>query len=175
MPPAVLYVYPGALDQRRGRIVFAGLSAPCALGRSGVKVRKREGDGATPVATMRPVAIYWRADRLLRPRTALPIRPIRADDGWCDDVAHRRYNRSVRLPFPASHEAMRRTDGLYDVVVELDWNRAPAVRGRGSAIFLHLAKPDLSPTQGCIAVSIETMRRILPRLRPTTRIIVRPS
>jgi L,D-peptidoglycan transpeptidase YkuD (ErfK/YbiS/YcfS/YnhG family) len=173
MPPAVLYVDPGVLDQRRGRIVFGALSVPCALGRSGVRVGKREGDGATPVATLRPVAVYWRADRLLRPRTVLPIRPIRADDGWCDDVAHRRYNRPVRLPFPAGHETMRRTDGLYDIVVELDWNRTPAVRGRGSAIFLHLAKPGFPPTQGCVAVSLETMRLILPHLRPSTRVIVR--
>jgi L,D-peptidoglycan transpeptidase YkuD (ErfK/YbiS/YcfS/YnhG family) len=173
MPPAALYVNPGVLDQRRGRIVFASLIAPCALGRSGVRVRKREGDGATPVATMRPVAVYWRDDRVRRPPTILPVRPIRADDGWCDDGAHRRYNRRVRLPFPAGHETMRRADALYDIVVELDWNRAPAVRGRGSAIFLHLAKPGFPATQGCIAVSLKTMRLILPHLRPTTRIVVR--
>lgn len=167
------YVFPDVLDQRRGRIVFAALAAPCALGRTGVQVRKREGDGATPLATMRPVAVYWRADRVRRPRTRLPVRPIRAHDGWCDDVAHRRYNRLVRLPFPAGHEKMRRDDGLYDIVVELDWNRTPAMRGRGSAIFLHLAKPGFPPTQGCIAVTLKTMRLILPHLRPTTRIAVR--
>ncbi len=134
---------------------------------------KREGDGATPVATLRPVAVYWRNDRVARPRTALPSRAIRSDDGWCDDSRHRRYNRLVKLPFPASHETMRRDDALYDIVVELDWNRQPAIPGRGSAIFLHLARPGFTPTQGCIAVSLKTMRLILPRLSRATRIVVR--
>ncbi len=174
MPPDVLYVQPAVLDHCRGRIVFGSLVAPCALGRGGVVVAKREGDGATPRAALRPLAAWWRPDHALRPPTALPLRPIRADDGWCDDPRHRRYNRAVRLPFMASHERMRRDDRLYDVVVELDWNTRPAIRGRGSAIFLHVARPGYAPTEGCIAVSPRTMQLILPHLRRTTRIVVQP-
>lgn len=174
MQSNIFYVQPGPLDQRRGRIVFAGMSAPCALGRSGVGVRKREGDGATPRAVLRPLAVYWRRDRVARPVTPLPARPISPRDGWCDDVRHPRYNCLVPLPFPASHETMHRDDHLYDIVIDLDWNRRPAVSGRGSAIFLHLARPGYTPTQGCIAVSLKTMRLLLPRLTRDTRIVVRP-
>lgn len=172
MTSATLYVFPDRLDQRRGRILFHGVTIPCALGRGGVTRRKREGDGSTPCGIMRPLQAFWRADRLRRPRSALPLAPVRPHDGWCDDVGHPRYNQPVRLPFPASHEVMTRADAIYDVVVDLDWNRRPAIRGRGSAIFLHLARPGLKPTEGCIAVQPKAMRFILPRLRPTTRIVV---
>lgn len=174
MQSNIFYVHPSPLDQRRGRIVFAGIDAPCALGRSGVVVDKREGDGATPRAVLRPIAVHWRRDRLRRPPASLPLKPIRPSDGWCDDARHRRYNQPVRLPFPASHEAMHRADHLYDIVIDLDWNRRPAVAGRGSAIFLHLARPGYLPTEGCIAVSPKTMRLILSRLTRRSRFIVRP-
>lgn len=145
---------------------------PCALGRGGVTHAKREGDGGTPAGVLTPLQGFWRADRQRRPATALRLSKIRASDGWCDAPGHRRYNQPVQLPFPASHEEMWRTDGLYDVVIDLDWNRRPAVSGRGSAIFLHLARKDYAPTAGCIAVAPATMRRLLPLLTSATRILV---
>lgn len=150
------------------------MRVPCALGRSGVTSRKREGDGASPRATLRPLALYVRADRGLPPASALPVRRIRPSDGWCDDPRHRRYNQPVHLPFGASHERMWRDDSLYDLVVDLDWNRRPAVRSRGSAIFLHVARPGLLPTEGCIALPKPVLRRILARMGPGTRIVIGP-
>tara|TARA_Y100000815_G_scaffold172366_2_gene156730 strand:+ start:38307 stop:38795 length:489 start_codon:yes stop_codon:yes gene_type:complete len=152
---------------------------------------KREGDGATPVAAMRIVAGWFRADRMTRPQTALDLEPIGARDGWCDAPADPNYNRPVRLPFAASHERMLRDDRLYDVCLVLDWNlergqakwkpvRRPAPRPTkktspfrrkrygGSAIFLHIARPGFPPTEGCIAVAPETMRWLLPRIGPQT-------
>jgi L,D-peptidoglycan transpeptidase YkuD (ErfK/YbiS/YcfS/YnhG family) len=108
---------------------------------------------------------FYRPDRMRRPTTAVPMTPLRPDDGWCDDAGHPRYNCPVRLPFDASHERLWREDHVYDIVIELDWNRMPAIRGRGSAIFLHLARPGLSPTEGCVAVAPAAMRRLLPLLR----------
>src|SRR5579859_7467982 len=63
-----------------------------ALGRASVKAAKREGDGATPAGRFRPVRLWWRADRLPRPPTLLPVRRIAADDAWCENPKHRRYN-----------------------------------------------------------------------------------
>ncbi|MHB2168329.1 L,D-transpeptidase family protein [Alsobacter sp. R-9] len=171
-PSRLLYVRVDPLDHRRGRIGIGHRTYPCALGRSGATRRKREGDGATPLGVLRPLGVFWRRDRVTRPLCLLPRRPIQANDGWCDDVNHPRYNRPVRLPFPASHETMRRADHLYDVVIDLDWNRRPAIRGRGSAIFLHLARAGYAPTEGCIAVSAKTMRLLLPLLTPATRLVV---
>lgn len=140
-----------------GQTVFS-----CALGRGGITARKREGDGGTPLATMRAMWGYRRPGTGAPPPTRLRLRPIQAGMGWCDQPGDRNYNRPVRLPYAASCETLRREDHLYDVVVVLDWNMRPAIRGRGSAIFLHLAKPGYAPTEGCIAVSRRTMARLLP-------------
>ena len=146
----------------------------CALGRGGVSARKREGDGATPLGTMRPTGGYFRADRVKRPPFFTALSPIRADDGWCDAPGDPNYNRPVRLPIKASHEKMMRADRLYDICLVLDWNREPGGRKRygGSAIFLHAAKPGYLPTEGCIALDPRDLRWLLPRLgrRTTVRV-----
>jgi len=157
----------------RGLLLAGDLMVPCALGRAGIRRRKREGDGATPRGAWRPVLVYYRADRLPRPLTKLPTRALTPDDGWCDDPADRRYNRQVRLPFAGSHENLWRADRLYDVIVVLDYNLAHPRRDAGSAIFLHIAGPGFPPTAGCIAVAPEAMRRLLTRMGPGTVIDVR--
>jgi len=166
-------VAPAAGNRRCGLLVAGPLRAPCALGRAGTRNNKREGDGATPVGRFGLVNLLYRADRLPRPLTRLPATAIRPDLGWCDDPADRRYNRPVRLPCPASHERLWRGDHLYDVVVVLDYNLAHPRRGAGSAIFLHIAAPDFSPTAGCIAVSPNTMRRLLALVGSDTEVEVR--
>lgn len=135
-----------------GRVSFGGRVWRCALGRGGVRVDKSEGDGATPAGLLPLHRLLYRADRLPIPRAAVPREPIAPKDGWCDDPAHADYNRPVRLPHPASCEELWRSDGLYDIVGVLGWNDAPVQRGRGSAIFLHLARPDYAPTAGCVAL-----------------------
>lgn len=159
--------------RQRGFLVARGLTVPCALGRSGIATNKYEGDGATPRGCWRPVAVIWRADRLPRPATVLPIRPLAPHDGWCDDPADRRYNRPVRLPYPGRHENLWRADRLYDVIVVLDYNLARPQKGVGSAIFLHIAAPGFPPTEGCIAVAPQAMRRLLSRIDAHTVIDVR--
>lgn len=145
----------------RGRLHFGGRVFDCALGKTGITARKREGDGATPAGSYTLLGGFFRADRLARPETLLPLRPTDPLDGWCDDAADARYNRPVRLPLAASHEALWRTDRLYDIVVVLDQNISPRIPGGGSAIFFHIAAPGFSPTEGCIAVSPATMRHAL--------------
>ncbi len=138
----------------------------CALGRSGVTHLKREGDGATPAGPMRLLSLIVRPDRGLPPRSALPRRAMRKDDGWCEDPRSGRYNCPIRLPARAGHETMWRADHLYDVVGVLDWNRAPRIRGRGSAIFLHLARPGYAPTEGCIALDRRDLKLLLAAAGP---------
>ncbi|APH70078.1 hypothetical protein BSQ44_00800 [Aquibium oceanicum] len=169
----IIEVRARAGDRSRGFLAVGGTVFPCALGRGGISSRKREGDGATPLGSLRVLWGYCRPGRGALPPTRLPLLPAFEALGWCDAPGDRNYNRPVRLPYRASHEAMQRDDHLYDIVVVLDWNMRPAVRGRGSAIFLHLARPGYPPTEGCIAVSRRTMLRLLPLLRPGTEIRVK--
>jgi L,D-peptidoglycan transpeptidase YkuD (ErfK/YbiS/YcfS/YnhG family) len=157
----------------RGRLWAGGVMFACALGRSGIRQIKRERDGATPVGRYRGLAGFWRADRLMRPRGFLPLAPIAEAAGWCDDPGDRNYNKPVLLPYPAGAESMRRKDGLYDIVVDLAWNRGPIRKGRGSAIFLHVAAADYGPTEGCIALSRTDLRKLLARIGPRTVFEVR--
>jgi len=144
-----------------GTIMFGNLRFPCALGRSGRRAGKREGDGATPYGSFELREAFYRRDRLLRPRTRLPLGAIRRSDGWCDEPSDRNYNRRVRHPYPASAEHLWRADRLYDVVVVMGYNDRPRVRGRGSAVFLHVADPAMKPTAGCIALSLPHLRRLI--------------
>lgn len=171
-PVVRLRVLPLPGDPSRGRLVGAGLALPCALGRSGLTRLKREGDGATPVGRFEILSGRYRADRGLPVPAPVPLRPIRPGDGWCDDVGDGRYNRPVELPCRASHEMLRRDDGLYDLVLILDWNVRRRVVGRGSAIFLHCARDGFAPTAGCIALRPADLRRLLPRLGGRTVLIV---
>ena len=144
-----------------GLFRFGGRTLRCALGRGGVRADKREGDGATPVGDLPLRRVLYRADRVAAPACRVPVEPLSPDDGWCDDPGHADYNRAVRLPHPARHERMWREDAVYDIVGVLGWNDAPAERGRGSAIFLHLARPDLAPTEGCVALPPPDLRAVL--------------
>ena len=156
----------------RGLVIAGNLRLPCALGRSGVRARKREGDGATPKGAWRLVQGFWRADQLRRPRTALPFRRLTGQDGWCDDPCNRNYNRWVSLPYPASHERLWRDDRLYDLVVTLAHNTQPRQRFGGSAVFLHLERPDRGPTAGCIALKLTDLRKLLAVCGPSTWVVV---
>lgn len=144
-----------------GRLMLRNEVFRAALGRAGVREHKMEGDGATPAGLLPLRRVLYRLDRLPAPACAVPIEPIAATDGWCDDPTHRDYNRMVRLPHEASSEELWRQDGLYDVVGVLGWNDAPAERGRGSAIFLHVARPDYPPTLGCVALALPDLLRLL--------------
>jgi L,D-peptidoglycan transpeptidase YkuD (ErfK/YbiS/YcfS/YnhG family) len=161
-----------SLAARAGTLRLGSLSFPCALGRGGCRVRKREGDGATPVGSWRLREVLYRADRLCRPRTRLPVTPLRRDAGWCDAPGDRNYNRLVTLPYPAGAEHLWRADRLYDLVVVLDYNVRPRVRHRGSAIFLHVASAGLTPTEGCIALARAHLLRLLRAVGREARLTV---
>lgn len=151
-----------------GRLIAGTLALPCALGRAGRTRNKREGDGATPAGAHKLLYFYLRRPAPLR----LPWRPTRPSDIWCDDARSFLYNRPLRGPSRFSHEEMWREDGLYDVVGVMDYNIRPPVRGRGSAIFFHIASDDLGPTAGCAALRARDMARLLPRLARRVTLVV---
>lgn len=164
---------PGATQ---GRLRFGSHDYACALGRSGLVAVKREGDGGTPVGTFPLRELRYRADRLARPATALPVLVTTREDGWCDAPADPAYNRFVRLPYRASAETLWREDHLYDVLTVMGYNDDPVIAGAGSAIFFHLAKKKddvLQPTEGCVALELPDMLEVLARVTPDTRMTIR--
>jgi L,D-peptidoglycan transpeptidase YkuD (ErfK/YbiS/YcfS/YnhG family) len=159
-------------DSSRGWLTAGSLTVPVSLGRGGIKANKREGDGATPRGVFHLQRLWWRADRHPCPMTFLPAHRIRADDGWCEDPASRHYNRPVKVPPGSAADRLARADHLYDFIIELDHNTRPRVAGRGSAVFIHAARPGFAPTAGCVALDVQVLRRLLARLGPGTRIVV---
>lgn len=156
-----------------GRLHAGPVVVRCAIGRGGIRQDKREGDHATPAGVFRLFGGFFRPDRVLRNARVSPMRPVRPSDGWCDDPRSALYNRRVALPCRASHEKLWRADRIYDLVIILDYNIHPRRKNRGSAIFLHCARPDFAPTSGCIALRFEDLRRLLPRLARKVVLTVR--
>lgn len=158
-----------------GRFALVAHDVRCALGRGGVKpaTEKREGDGASPAGVWPMRRVLWRADRLARPVTALPLAAVAETDGWCDASTDPAYNRPVRLPYPASAERLWLAEAVYDVIVVLGHNDAPPVPGLGSAIFLHVAKPDYAPTAGCVALALEDLLQVLALAEPGDAVEIR--
>jgi len=160
-------------NPREGRLALAHRVRRAALGRSGIKALKREGDGATPLGRFSVRQLLYRADRMARPRTQFPIHAIFASDGWCEDPEDRNYNKMVRLSPLESADRLARADHLCDLVLVLGYNDRPRVKGRGSAIFVHLARPGYAPTAGCIALSCPDLLMLLAQLRRRSAIVVK--
>ena len=159
---------------------LGGKRYACALGRSGIRADKVEGDGITPAGTWKVLRVYYRPDRLDAPQTALPLEQITPDLGWSDDSEDpEHYNQPVYLPYPYSHEKLWRKDHLYDIVVDLDYNRQDPTVGKGSAIFMHLSRDQsdstASHTRGCIAFRKQDLFDILALLTPATLVSIHAS
>ncbi|HEX3484855.1 MAG TPA: L,D-transpeptidase family protein [Micropepsaceae bacterium] len=144
----------------------------CAVGRSGIGQKLREGDGLTPAGSWPLRRVLYRADRMPVPKTGLPVSPIEPDDAWCDVPGDPNYNQAVRLPYPSLDERLWRQDSLYDLIVVVGFNDDPAMPGKGSAIFVHVARPDYSPTQGCVALARDDLIEAVAQLGPTDELIV---
>jgi L,D-peptidoglycan transpeptidase YkuD (ErfK/YbiS/YcfS/YnhG family) len=161
---------PGRRSQ--GWLRAGSLNLPVALGRAGIRANKREGDGGTPRGQFRPVRLWWRADRSWRPQTLLPTNRIGPGDAWCEDPEDRHYNRPFRRSLGAAGDRLWRDDALYDIIVEIDHNTRPRVAGRGSAVFIHIARPGFAPTAGCLALTPRALRMVVKRLSQKTRILI---
>jgi L,D-peptidoglycan transpeptidase YkuD (ErfK/YbiS/YcfS/YnhG family) len=161
-------------SRTRGLMLAGPLAFPVALGHGGILANKREGDGATPRGTYRLKRLWWRADRNPRPSTPFPLRQITAEDAWCDDPADRRYNKPIRVPPSASGgDRLHREDHLYDFIIETDHNTRPRIARLGSAVFIHLARPDFTPSAGCVTMSRAWMRALLRQIGRNTRLVIR--
>ena len=160
-------------ERSKGILIIAGKVIPAALGRSGILANKWEGDGATPRGRFHPRKIWWRPDRGPPPHTQLPLRRIGPADAWSEDPADRNYNRPVKRRPGAPGDRLHRNDHLYDIIVEIDHNARPRVARRGSAVFIHLARPGFLPTAGCVALGPKQLRWLVSQLGKRTVIDIR--
>ncbi|MDG2284384.1 MAG: L,D-transpeptidase family protein [Alphaproteobacteria bacterium] len=160
-------------DPTNARLSYRDIEIRCCIGAGGTTDAKREGDQATPLGEWAVRRVFYRPDRIEKPRTKLDLVPIDSSMGWSDDPADSiNYNRLVSLPYMFSHEVLRREDALYDIVVELGYNDDPAIPGLGSAIFMHVASPGFEPTAGCVALAIADLRTLLSRLGSDETILI---
>lgn len=169
---STIRVKPAAGNPRRGWLTAGPLTIPVALGRGGILANKREGDGGTPRGSFRPRRLWWRGDRHSRPKTLLPARIITGADAWCEDPGDRHYNQWIRRGEGESGDRLKRADQLYDFIIEIDHNTRPRIAGRGSAVFLHLARDNFGPTAGCVSMTKAAMLQLLRLIGPRTKIII---
>ncbi len=168
-----LLVTPISENPSRGILKLGSKKYPCALGKGGIASDKQEGDNKSPVGRFNLRSVYYRYDKLRKPiYSKVPLMALLKEDGWCDDPKDPAYNKSVMLPYHASAEALWREDDLYDVLVVLGYNDAPVEPGKGSAIFMHVAKDlddeNYKGTEGCVSLNKEDLLEILPELTPET-------
>src|SRR5436305_6729421 len=159
-------------NRTRGVLLAGPRAMPVVLGRGGIRANKFKGDGATPRGRFRLVRLWWRGDRHPHPPTLLPTRRIHPTLAWCEDTTDRRYNRPFQRSAGDGGDRLWRDDQLYDFIIEIDHNTRPRIAGRGSAVFLHLARANFGPTAGCVSMTKSAMLQLLRRLGPRTRIII---
>ncbi len=165
-PTKNILIYPN------GILVWNDKRFRCAIGKNSVTENKREGDMATPLGCFPIREILYRKDKIQKPKTLFPVSEITPDDGWCDDINSPEYNKKIKLPFPSSHENLWREDDVYDCIVILGYNDNPPEPGKGSAIFMHVARESYSPTAGCIALSLDNLLALLKEIPLDTTVCV---
>ncbi|GJL88957.1 MAG: hypothetical protein DHS20C03_26660 [Minwuia thermotolerans] len=165
---ALLRVHP------EGYATFGRRSFACALGRAGIVSTKTEGDGGTPVGLFPLRRLFYRHDRLGRPETLIPATPVQPHQGWCDDPDSPLYSRPVTLPSRYGHERLWRADGLYDLILTIGHNDRPVRPSAGSAVFVHVAHPSMTPTEGCVAFAVDDLLHLLRVLRPGDAVRIQP-
>lgn len=156
-----------------GEAVFEGKEYKCTIGKNGVAEDKIEGDGKTPIGCFEIRKVLFRKDKIEKLLTELSVEEISEDDGWCDDANDKNYNQQIKLPYSASHEKLWREDDIYDIVVVLGFNDDPVISGKGSAIFMHIARENYSSTAGCIAFKEEDLLEILKNCDKNTLVCVK--
>ncbi|HUX80787.1 MAG TPA: L,D-transpeptidase family protein [Candidatus Paceibacterota bacterium] len=154
-------------------LTYKGVEYPCTVGEGGIKIDKQEGDGATPVGCFQIREVFYRADKIEKPLSPFTTTALEKNDGWSDDVQKDSYNTHVKIPYDGSHELLWREDALYDVIVVLGYNDSPPEKGKGSAIFMHIARPAYTPTAGCVALSQQDLLKLLRACDAETQVCIR--
>jgi L,D-peptidoglycan transpeptidase YkuD (ErfK/YbiS/YcfS/YnhG family) len=155
---------------KSGYLKYKNLKFRCALGKKGIKKKVKEGDNVTPKGKYKIIKFFYRADKLKKVETVLKKIKIKKSMIWCDDVRSKFYNKLTFLPNNHSHEKLFRNDDIYDLILVLNYNSNPVIKGKGSAIFIHVAKKKFTSTRGCIALQKKDLLNLLQNIKKNTQI-----
>ena len=153
-------------------LLYQDYKLKCSIGKSGITNKKKEGDLATPKGNFKIGILYYRKDRVKNFKCKIKKKIIKRNMGWCDDIRSNQYNREIILPFKYKAEKLYRKSKIYDLFINIKYNYKPAIKGKGSAIFLHLADTNYKPTKGCIAISKKNFLKIIPFIKKKTKILI---
>ena len=156
--------------KKSGFLKYKKFKFRCALGKGGIKQKEREGDFITPKGKFKLIKIYYRSDRIKKISSTLKKIKIKKNMGWCDDVSSNYYNKQIKINKKIGHEKLHRKDNVYDIIVVLNYNLNPIIKGKGSAIFLHVAKKNYNKTQGCIALKKNELLYLVSKIKKNTQI-----
>ena len=154
-------------------LLYKSYKLKCSIGKSGIKKFKKEGDLATPKGLFKLGMLYYRKDRNRRLESKLKKRIIKKKMGWCDDSRSKKYNREICFPFKYKAEKLYRKDKIYDIFINIKYNYSPAIKGKGSAIFLHIANKKYKATRGCIGIQKKDFLKLLPLINKNTKILIK--
>ncbi len=154
-------------------LLYKNYKLKCSIGKSGIRKFKKEGDLATPKGLFKLGMLYYRKDRNRRLESKLKKRIIKKKMGWCDDSRSKKYNREICFPFKYKAEKLYRKDKIYDIFINIKYNYSPAIKGKGSAIFLHIANKKYKATRGCIGIQKKDFLKLLPLINKNTKILIK--
>ena len=153
-------------------LYFDNYKIKCAVGKRGITSKKKEGDNKTPKGTFMFKSVYYRKDKISKIKTSLKKIVIKKNMGWCDDINSKSYNKQIKFPFFYSAEKFWLNKNIYDILIVINFNLKPVRKSEGSAIFLHIAKKNYSPTKGCISISKKDMLLLLSKINNKTKIVI---
>ena len=152
----------------------------CQVGSGGLKnsAQKVEGDKTTPVGKWYLKSVYYRPDKVLRPKfkkkNILNIKQITKHCGWCDDIKSNYYNKHIKInnliSKDTNYEKLWRKDEVYDIIIIISYNIKPTIKNKGSAIFIHCSFHDYRHTAGCIALNKKDLLYLIKNIKETTSI-----
>ena len=142
----------------------------CCIGKKGSTNNKIEGDSKTPKGIFKIDHLYFRKDKMDKPKTLLKCIKIKNHMGWCNDVRFpKKYNKLIKKNKKYKHEKLKRKDYKYDLIIPIKYNFKRPVIGKGSCIFIHVTK-NYKPTAGCIALKVKDFRIMLKILKRNSTI-----
>ena len=153
-------------------LYYKGYKLKCAVGKSGITNNKKEGDLSTPKGIYKISTLYYRKDKIKKFKCKINKKIIKKNMGWCNDVRSKKYNQEITFPYNYSAEKLYRKDRKYDLLFDIGYNAQPIIKGKGSAIFLHLTNKKYKSTKGCIAILKKDFLKILPLIKKNTKIFI---
>ena len=157
---------------KSGLLKYKNLKFRCAIGKAGIKKKKKEGDNITPEGSYKIIRVYYRKDRMKKLSCKFKLNEIKKNMGWCDDPKSNKYNQLILLPTTYSFEKLYRKDNIYDLILVLNYNINPVIKNKGSAIFIHIARKNYKQTKGCISLKKEDLTKILPLINKNTKVLI---